>query len=396
MNTWIFQGNPKRFNVNDYLLKNEVIWWSIRQKHLAKYIELNDEVFIRRSDGGNKGSGGIVARTQVISLPQNYTNDDESANYWYEDITGDIYLAVELKLVEVDIENGINRLDLKGNEVLADLKILHLKQNTNYLLSEEHGSHLKLIWSRRVTGNPEGLKISHNNDINILPPLNSNGRKREFEFYSNELKAQVMYEHLINNRTHRWMDIHVLGRNGNTKGRESANILYYIGIRANYRGIFEGKETGEVIQILEGEGADYEVVVRLLKSLDDTELDISINSDLEAEEAEEGHGIEGHVKYYYGKHFERNFKNRKLAIKKHGLDCFVCGFNFEEVYGERGKDFIEVHHINPLSTLEEAIEVNPDTDMVPLCANCHRMIHRRKEDVLDLQSLKDIFHKVKR
>lgn len=38
MSIWIFQGNPKRFNVDDYLLENESIWWSIRQHHLAERV----------------------------------------------------------------------------------------------------------------------------------------------------------------------------------------------------------------------------------------------------------------------------------------------------------------------------------------------------------------------
>lgn len=97
------------------------------------------------------------------------------------------------------------------------------------------------------------------------------------------------------------------------------------------------------------------------------------------------------MKYYYGKRIERNPKNRKVAIKRHGLDCFICGFNFEEIYGERGKDFIEVHHIKPLRTLEEMVKVNPETDLVPLCANCHRMVHRRKDNFLTLESLENIY-----
>jgi 5-methylcytosine-specific restriction protein A len=126
---------------------------------------------------------------------------------------------------------------------------------------------------------------------------------------------------------------------------------------------------------------------------DDSDLDRTIDLDLEAEQAEEGHGIEGNVKYYYGKRYERDSKNRKLAIKRHGLNCYVCGFNFEEVYGGRGKDFIEVHHIKPLSTLEEAVEINPENDLVPLCANCHRMVHRRKDEVLSIEELIKIVDK---
>lgn len=155
MSIWIFQGNPTRFNVDDYLLENESIWWSIRQQHLAEHIKLGDEVFIWRSDGGNKGSGGIVARTQVIKLPQDYTND--STEYWYEDVSGETYLAVELKVLEVDLLNGINRLELKENENLANLKILKLKQNTNYLVADEHADYLRQLWYNRVPVNPENI-----------------------------------------------------------------------------------------------------------------------------------------------------------------------------------------------------------------------------------------------
>ncbi|WP_255407452.1 HNH endonuclease [Sporosarcina sp. P13] len=81
-------------------------------------------------------------------------------------------------------------------------------------------------------------------------------------------------------------------------------------------------------------------------------------------------------------------------MKKFGLNCCVCDFNFEEMYGERGKDFIEVHHVKPLSALKEAAEINPDTDLVPLCANCHRMVHRRKDDVLGIDELKGLINNV--
>lgn len=57
------------------------------------------------------------------------------------------------------------------------------------------------------------------------------------------------------------------------------------------------------------------------------------------------------------------------------------------MYGERGKDYIEVHHVVPLASREEEATVNPDTDLVVLCANCHRMIHRKKNEILTLEEL---------
>ncbi|WP_138418228.1 HNH endonuclease [Aquibacillus sediminis] len=223
-----------------------------------------------------------------------------------------------------------------------------------------------------------------------LPPLKPNGREREFKYYSDELKAKVIFEHLFNGKTHRWMDKNILDTNGNTNGRNSANILYYLGMKADYRGIFKGLKLSTVIKILEHKGQDYAYAVNLLKFLVEAEIVQTVKSDIEAEMQEEGKAIEGNIKYYYGKRYERDCKNRMLAIKKHGLNCYVCGFNFEEKYGKYGKDFIEVHHIKPLSTLEKAVEINPETDLVPLCANCHRMIHRRKDYILNVDELSEV------
>ncbi|RMD59199.1 hypothetical protein D6833_11785 [Candidatus Parcubacteria bacterium] len=66
----------------------------------------------------------------------------------------------------------------------------------------------------------------------------------------------------------------------------------------------------------------------------------------------------------------------------------ACGFDFESVYGERGKGYIEVHHVVPISRLDGETLVDPEKDVVVLCANCHRMVHRRKDNVLSLSELK--------
>lgn len=51
------------------------------------------------------------------------------------------------------------------------------------------------------------------------------------------------------------------------------------------------------------------------------------------------------------------------------------------------ENYIEIHHTKPLSSIKEEVIVNPDTDLVPLCSNCHRMVHRRKE-VLTINEFK--------
>lgn len=75
--------------------------------------------------------------------------------------------------------------------------------------------------------------------------------------------------------------------------------------------------------------------------------------------------------------YERNDKARKAAIQHHGLSCGVCGFNFSEVYGPSAGNYIQVHHLVPLSSIKQAYQIDPANDLLPVCANCHAVIHLR-------------------
>ncbi|GAE32694.1 hnh endonuclease [Halalkalibacter hemicellulosilyticusJCM 9152] len=58
------------------------------------------------------------------------------------------------------------------------------------------------------------------------------------------------------------------------------------------------------------------------------------------------------------------------------LFCEICNFDFYKKYGELGGDFIEGHHTIPVSELEEGHKTNVK-DIVLVCSNCHRMLHRK-------------------
>lgn len=73
--------------------------------------------------------------------------------------------------------------------------------------------------------------------------------------------------------------------------------------------------------------------------------------------------------------YERNCLNRKLCLEIHGNTCKVCGMDFGKTYGELGKGFIHVHHIEPVSM--GAYVVDPEKDLIPVCPNCHYMLHRK-------------------
>ena len=86
---------------------------------------------------------------------------------------------------------------------------------------------------------------------------------------------------------------------------------------------------------------------------------------------------EGTKKEIATKVFERNPKARKGCVTRWGYKCFVCGFNFKEFYGVDGEKYIQVHHLKPLSSYKKESKINPITDLRPLCANCHAIVHRK-------------------
>lgn len=80
--------------------------------------------------------------------------------------------------------------------------------------------------------------------------------------------------------------------------------------------------------------------------------------------------------------YERDPALRAQCIDHYGPDCQICGFSYFKVYGEIGKGFCHVHHLRPLSEVGKDHTVDPINDLIPVCANCHSMLHRTKPALL--------------
>lgn len=86
--------------------------------------------------------------------------------------------------------------------------------------------------------------------------------------------------------------------------------------------------------------------------------------------------VEGALKTMIVNQYERNPEARRQCIEAHGCYCSICGIDFAEVYGKVGDGFIHVHHIVPLSSIGKDYVVDPVNDLIPVCPNCHAMLHR--------------------
>lgn len=75
--------------------------------------------------------------------------------------------------------------------------------------------------------------------------------------------------------------------------------------------------------------------------------------------------------------YERDRRNRAAALAIHGYLCKACDLDLGERYGPAAAGLIEVHHVTPVSEVGPAYIIDPNTDLVPLCPNCHAVAHRR-------------------
>lgn len=108
--------------------------------------------------------------------------------------------------------------------------------------------------------------------------------------------------------------------------------------------------------------------------------------------------IEGATKQVQVNVFERDSKARQQCIDYYGLNCVACNFHFELAYGQLAKGYIHVHHLTPLSEINEEYVVNPIEDLRPVCPNCHAMLHQKGvpsgiDGINEIQKLFKIYNK---
>lgn len=81
-------------------------------------------------------------------------------------------------------------------------------------------------------------------------------------------------------------------------------------------------------------------------------------------------------------------KREQVQTQLGRLACEACDFEFAYRYGDLGHGFIEVHHRKPVASLLPGDKTRLE-DLAVVCANCHRMLHRKKA-LLSIEDLRDL------
>ena len=184
---------------------------------------------------------------------------------------------------------------------------------------------------------------------------------RTIDSFEHSLKnARDAYDsHIASSNRIGWRD---LKRNPNSLNKTAAGILN------QYDKVEREKIWNQLKSLIKENVVEYQTVFDDLSSIEDSERDKSAVS-----------RTEGGKKVLVSYRYERNPSLRGDAFKLHGYDCAVCGFNFFTTYGIWGKGFAEVHHVKPFSDHGDKKSLtDPQTDLLVVCANCHRMLHKKR------------------
>ena len=99
--------------------------------------------------------------------------------------------------------------------------------------------------------------------------------------------------------------------------------------------------------------------------------------------------LEGTKTKIYVNSYERNKNARQKCLNHHGYKCKGCRFDFERTYGSMGAKYIHVHHLIPIHSIKKEYQIDPIKDLVPICPNCHAVIHR-KNPPLTMDELRNL------
>lgn len=265
------------------------------------------------------------------------------------------------------------------------------KSSSNFKLSSIGTSYLKNIENMKydlkfIAFVDEQIKIKINENLidnicqNFFPLWDS---KEPLKYFEGNLEGYIIlfrvYE-IEESISEELLDKGRKGRNYYYGLKEKINCTIkkpvlqddeYLKIKQGLINIIQGRNISSKIDIYYENKDDVSVV----KEQDTINYEMSsIDLDEEFEE--------GNEKLVYHKKRERNKKlinnaKKLFKIKNNRLFCEVCGFDFEKVYGDIGKDFIEAHHNIPISTMEEYHKTRVE-DIIMVCSNCHRMLHRKQ------------------
>ena len=106
----------------------------------------------------------------------------------------------------------------------------------------------------------------------LIPKLSPSGRDREYKQRTFDEISQIVHAWLFQNDLgHRELDRNILDLDPLvSKGWQSMGVLHFLGLKKEFKGIFESKNINEVLEILADDPQDFGFIIELLENNSET------------------------------------------------------------------------------------------------------------------------------
>lgn len=372
---WLFQGNPDRFDIDGYVAANRSIWWQVKKHGAAMH--QGQTVYLWRSSGRSRAVSGIIAVGVITGSPRVQPDHAEARMFWKDQAEVRVPSSrVPVQIVDVAARKGVLKSKwLEEDPICSDLPNLRMRQGTNYLLELRHAERLARLWfksgedfdrldlllSLRAYADTFGGPVSKIPGSPVANAALDTGRA-----------VTSVYAKVMNFRA---LDPRADGAGQSNGGASTAAVWS---------------------EFWTGSAIDYERLINAITSfVSPGSTDDSLKH-LEAEAADVAprYSPEGRKRLVTHMRIERNRRfvaevKAKWFVADPLLRCSVCKMSFVGTYGPVGEGYIEAHHLHPLAGLDGPKPPQPE-DLAPVCANCHRMLHRDAE--LSIEKLRDMIY----
>ncbi len=415
---WIIPSNSKIFQPAEAFKKNGYIDWRQNVK-----FTIGDIVYIYCTKPFMK----IMFKTIVEKINMRFENTTDDKEFWmdiekYKDSKNRKYCRLRL-LQNVDIEKLRLNMLIKNGLKAAPQGPARINEKLNQYISEQfkecddkseetlkinraidYCNSNNLQYEREVISIPAAgtIDLIYQYRIHAHPNNSKSYPYKKALYYTFREKGGWMkklfsLEKTINLNPHNIDEINNVNLNYEFKER----LEGYINERSDS---FKFSEDGQYKFYILGESLELTKAVGLPKQNNHAYFTISemysekniiersnkdINADEEYKFIEDTNFKEGNMITVKVNKYERSKQAREKCLEYYGYRCYVCGFDFEQYYGSIGKKIIEVHHKTALHEIKENYVVNPIKDLIPVCSNCHTIIHSRNPK-FEIEELKSI------
>lgn len=407
MNYWLFQGNPDQFDVDEYLTSTDKIYWSVSVKKYQSEISKGDLVFLWRAQGKANAVSGVIAKAVVIEPCRPKNSLDNPTNLydelWESDSSEKSEIKVGLKVLEYRLTHKggmVHKSSFECDETLANSNIIKVRVGSNFKLTKEEYNRIDIFWKKNSTFAQESETSERSmifsslsnkmEDVGFLfegAQPSHHQKRKDFEFkFVHPLLLELFASESLSVRATKFY-IKALSDNlhseiGFVTGKSSPLHFLESFPRPNATDTF-GNTPAWVNR------SDDKALDELINAINTF---IGNDGYFPNEVKENVDYLEGKTRTVVVNSYERNPSARQKCVDHYGYKCRVCDFDFEKTYGDIGKSFIHVHHIIDLATIGEEYSVDPLNDLIPVCPNCHSMLHKKKPayTINELRSLMQV------